>query len=132
MITVKVVTADGNHWTTEINCSYQEAKQYYMDKTFNDSREQPQRVIAVEWVDAPLFTEDNARVIKGMLAIVGWLDDADQLIDDERCQCGVDGVMNTVRSTQDIIDKVNLFLPTSEKITVDLLSELAKFLQEQP
>lgn len=125
MITVKVVTADGNHWTTEINCSYQEAKQYYMDKIFNDSREQPQRVIAVEWLDAPMLTQTEAEVIKGLLANAGWLDDADELIADEYDDCGLAGVTNTVKTTQNLIDKVNMFLPESEQITVDLGSELA-------
>lgn len=130
MITVKVTTATGNHWTTEINGTYQEAKKYYMGKVFNNADETPQGpVIDVEWLDAPRLNEEQALAIKGLLAIVGWIDDADQLIADEYDQCGSGGVLKTVGLTQSLIDKVNLFLPTSDRITVDLFSELAEFLQ---
>ena len=49
MITVKVTTADGDSWLTEINCSLEEAQKYYMGVVFENQYEMPmQPVISVE------------------------------------------------------------------------------------
>jgi len=50
MITVEVKTASGNSWTTGINCTLEEAKDYYIGQFFLTRDERIEEVTSVQEV----------------------------------------------------------------------------------
>jgi len=48
MISIKVTTACGNSWSTEINCTFEQARDYFMGKIFNYSEERPMIVTQID------------------------------------------------------------------------------------